>query len=231
MRLHCIQHVPFEGLASIETWAAQRSSAITGTRMWLEEPLPAMHDLDWLVVMGGPMGVYEEAQYPWLAAEIDFIADAIHRGKTVLGICLGAQLIAAAMGARVYPGPNREIGWWQVELTEQAGKTDMSDFLPSPLTVLQWHGDTFDLPRGAIPLARGDLVENQAFLYDGRVLGLQFHLESTYDSLVELATHCGDEIAAGGERVQTADEILAAAPAMCRQCNKYMWAMLEHLPT
>src|SRR5271170_6697939 len=121
MRIHYFQHVPFEGLGCIAQWAAEKEHTVTATRFYLDEPAPNPGEIDWLVVMGGPMNIYEEAEYPWLAREKRFIGEAIRGGKTVIGICLGAQLIADVMGGPVTRNLEKEIGWFPIELTPEAG--------------------------------------------------------------------------------------------------------------
>ncbi len=133
------------------------------------------------------MNVYEEAEYPWLAAEKAFIAAAIGAGKPVLGICLGAQLIAAVLGGTVSKGPQPEIGWYPVELTPAGRELPLFAGFPDRFTALHWHGDTFSIPPGATHVASSAACANQAFAYDGgRVVGLQFHLEETRESLAQL---------------------------------------------
>ena len=190
IRIHWFQHVPFEGLGCIEQWATEKGHALSVTRFHRDEPLPRIGEIDWLVVMGGPMNIYEESEYPWLAREKQFIGQAIRSGKVVLGICLGAQLIAGFLGARVTPNAHKEIGWFPLELTPEAVASPLFDFLPHRLTAFHWHGDTFALPRGALRIARSEACENQAFLYDGRVVGLQFHLEFTPQSLAAILPNC-----------------------------------------
>ena len=149
MNIHYLQHVPFEGLGSIEAWLKTGNHRLTDTRLYQNGPLPEMADFDWLIVMGGPMGVDDEDQYPWLKQEKQFIQQAIESGKIVLGICLGAQLIAAALGAKVYKNKNPEIGWFNIDRHIEAEKTILSSVILSQLEVFHWHGDTFDIPAGS----------------------------------------------------------------------------------
>ena len=179
MRIHYLQHVLFEGLGSIEKWIRVRRHHLKATILYQDEPLPAMDGIDWLIVMGGPMGVHDEDKFSWLASEKRIIEECIRQGNVVLGICLGAQLIADVLGARVYPNRYREIGWFPIELTESGKKSPLFGFLPERLSVFHWHGDTVDLPAGAVHIALSEACEHQAFVYDKRVLGLQFHMEST----------------------------------------------------
>ncbi len=197
MKLHYLQHVPFEGLGIIENWAVSNGFEISCTRLFADEKLPDIGSFDWLVVMGGPMGIYDHEAHPWLMAEKQLIKNTIDAGKTVLGICLGAQLIADVLGAKVYPGPQKEIGWFPLQ--------GSNPLLPETLTAFHWHGDTFEIPKGATHLASSAACKNQGFIYNGRVVGLQFHLETTPQSMEALIENCGDELPnvdAASSRVQ-----------------------------
>jgi GMP synthase-like glutamine amidotransferase len=208
MRLHYLQHVPFEDPANILPWAAAHGFPVTGTRLDLGQILPPPDEYDWLIVMGGPMNVHEESRYPWLREERQCIAQAVAGGKRVLGICLGAQLIAAVLGAKVFANAEREIGWFPVQLTAEAGSSTLFSNLPDTFQAFHWHGDTFQLPAGAIRLAESAACLNQAFEYDrGRVLGLQFHLESSLASINRLIENCGEELTEA-PFIQSADEML-----------------------
>ena len=197
MRLHSLQHVPFEGLAAIALWARQHGWAVTTTHLYNAEPLPDLDQFDWLVVMGGPMNIHAEADHPWLAAEKAFISRAVAAGRTVLGICLGAQLLAHCLGARVTRGAHPEIGWFPVVKSPEADRTQVGRALPDPFTAFHWHGDTFTLPEGAVSLGHSDACACQGFVFDERVVGLQFHLETTPASAAALIENCGEEIGAG----------------------------------
>lgn len=194
MRLHAIQHVPFEGLGSIQFWMDRTGGEIHMTRLFRGEALPPPGDVTHLIVMGGPMGVHDHAAYPWLAAEKNLIRDVIEAGRSVLGICLGAQLMADALGARVVPNPSPEIGWFPIRKSAEARSRAIASFLPPSLEVFHWHGDTFDIPEGAACLAHSDACRHQGFYLNGRVIGLQFHLETTPDSLRALITHCSADL-------------------------------------
>lgn len=229
MRIHYLQHVPFEGPAAVERWAESHGYPLTATRFFEDGVLPQMNDFDRLVVMGGPMNIYEEDRYPWLAREKRFIGEAVAAGKTVIGICLGAQLIADVLGARVHRNPDKEIGWFPVEWTEPARRCGVFGFLPERLNAFHWHGDTFDIPAGALHLARSEACENQAFLYDGRVLGLQFHLESTPESVRLLTENCRDELVPA-PYIQNEGEILSPYADRFRGINEAMFGILDRLP-
>jgi len=183
MRLHYIQHAPFEGIANLQVWAENQGWQISGTHLYRLEKLPRPDDLDWLVIMGGPMNIYEEKEYPWLAAEKKFIGATIEKGKIVLGICLGAQLIADVLGGQVVRNRYKEIGWFPVSLKpEGLASAAFRDF-PDEFPALHWHGDTFDLPAGSVHLAKSKLYENQSFSVDNFALALQFHPEVTASGL------------------------------------------------
>ncbi|NNJ70108.1 MAG: type 1 glutamine amidotransferase [Kiritimatiellales bacterium] len=223
MRLHWLQHVPFEGLGIIEEWASNQQAEISCTRLYEGDPLPSTGSFDWLVVMGGPMGIYDHDEHPWLVQEKAFIRQAIDAGKTVLGICLGAQLIADALGARVYPGPQKEIGWFPVRRPK-----DAPHMIPDELTVFHWHGDTFDIPEGAVQLAVSEPGINQGFVYNDRAVALQFHMETTPESMEALIEHCGHELT-DAPFIQTAEEMREGVPHMVK-INAAMTALLDALP-
>jgi GMP synthase-like glutamine amidotransferase len=208
MRLHSLEHVPFEDLARIGTWGENQEYLLSRTRFYMNDSLPTLSAIDWLVVMGGPMNIYEEDRYPWLIREKAFIADAIAHGKLVLGICLGAQLIADVLGGPVSPNQYKEIGWLPVSLTASASNSPLFHKLPSEFIAFHWHGDTFQIPPGALGAAFTPGCPNQAFVYKDRVAGLQFHLESTPNSIQKLVDHCGDELIPG-PFIQTSAEMLA----------------------
>jgi GMP synthase-like glutamine amidotransferase len=227
MTVYYLQHVPFEGLGAIADWTRTHGIPVARVALFEDQPLPAARETDALIVMGGPMGANDENRYPWIAAEKRFIAQVIEQGKTVLGICLGAQMIAAVLGARVYPNTHKEIGWFEVTRTNAADHTDLGGRLPERFTAFHWHGDTFDIPGDAVHLAVSQACPHQGFLYDQRVLGLQFHLESTRESIAALLTHCADELAAG-PYIQTAETIRAGYKHI-EETNSLMRDVLEHL--
>lgn len=189
MRVHCLQHVPCEPAARISDWAHARGHDFTVTRLFAAEPLPELPAMDALVVMGGPMGVHDEADHPWMRGEKHVIAAALEAGRHVLGVCLGAQMIAHVSGARVYRNRFQEIGWFSVEATD-AGMDRLA--LPRRFNAFHWHGDTFQLPDGAVQLARTGACEQQMFTMGGRVLGIQFHLEVSPAEIAGMLAAAGD---------------------------------------
>jgi GMP synthase (glutamine-hydrolysing) len=173
-----IQHVSFEGPGLIAEVAARSGIELRLCHPYRGDPLPGRDEIDGLVVMGGPMGVLDTAEHPYLAHEVELIAAMVRSGRPVLGVCLGAQLLAHALGATVYRGEQPEIGLGSVSLT-QAGREDpvLGGLGLETLPVMHWHQDSFDLPDGALWLARSELYPNQAFRLGERAYGLQFHLE------------------------------------------------------
>ncbi|PWU14721.1 MAG: amidotransferase [Bdellovibrio sp.] len=215
MRLHYFQHVSFEGPDMILDWALERKIQVSSTKFFKlgKVTLPNVNDADIFVVMGGPMGADETASFHWLESEKSFIKEAIASNKLVLGICLGAQLIAASLGARVYKQQGKEIGWFPVNLTLEGQASELFGQWPATTTVLHWHGDTFDLPEGAVNCLSSRHCKHQAFVYGRRVAGLQFHLETSRDGLSDMVTHLqGDIHQNAGESVQSEDEILGDSP-------------------
>lgn len=207
MRIHSLEHEPFEGLANIEVWAKKNGHIISRTLLFNGEELPDITDIDWLVIMGGSMNVYEEEKYPWLKEEKNFIAQAIAGKKIVLGICLGAQLIADVLGGRVSRNRYAEIGWFPLTLTKEARNSHIFSSFPPRFTAIHWHGDTFEIPSGAVRIAQSEACANQAFEY-GRAIGLQFHLEYSEKSIDLMFRNCGNEIVEG-RYIQKPDEIIS----------------------
>lgn len=208
MRVHSLQHVPYEPPAAIADWAEERGHDLTGTQLYEDDPLPTPEDYDFLVVMGGPMGVHDTDEYPWLVPERELIADTLDADSPVLGICLGAQQLAAALGADVYPHEGREVGWFPVETTGAASHSPLAPLTPE-FPAFHWHGDTYDIPSGGTLLARTPVCRNQAFsAAGGLALGLQFHLEATRESVGALVDAVGGETGSG-EYVQNPAELLA----------------------
>ena len=226
MRAHFLQHVPFEGPGSIRQWLDETGYEISATQLFKSEKFPELSEIDLLIVLGGPMSVNDEDQFPWLISEKEFIRQAIDRTTPVLGICLGAQLIANATGSKVYPNREKEIGWFPVAGVS-SGSSSVFQF-PESFQCFHWHGETFDLPSGAIHLAKTEACKNQAFQIGESVIGLQFHLETTPESAKKLVENCRNELIPS-RYVQSEDEILSATTEQFENIHTLMEQILSFL--
>ena len=197
MHWHCLQHVPFEGPGHLATWVAERRHTMTFTKLWEDASFPPPDQYDGLFILGGPMNVYEDSKYTWLTEEKKFIALAVKERKPVLGICLGAQLLSITMGGSVTKSRYNEIGWFPIHLTRESHSSFPFCDFPDHFMAFHWHGDRFSIPPGATHVANSDACHEQAFVYKDHVVGVQFHLESTYDNIASLIEHCGDDIGVG----------------------------------
>jgi GMP synthase-like glutamine amidotransferase len=225
MRLAVLQHVPFEGPAAIGEWAGARGVAMSVAHLYRGDPLPAPGSFDILAAMGGPMSANDEAILDWLGPEIALVRDAIAGGKIVLGVCLGAQIMAKALGGRVFKGREKEIGWFPVARTEPAHP--LFDGIPQEFVAFHWHGETFSLPENAVRLASTPSTENQAFAVGAKALGLQFHLEATPDSVAALIENAASDIDGGPYQQRPAD-ILAGA-GHCETMRPHLFRLLDAL--
>lgn len=199
-------------------------------------PIPSeeVTNADLLVIMGGPMGVYEEDAHPYLLEEIKIARARLEKDKPILGVCLGAQIIARALSAEVYPGPNgKEVGWLPIQLTPEGWQSPLAHLAPEKTSMFHWHGDTFDLPKGAVRLAGSALYQNQAFRFGHNALAVQFHPEvsevqisGTFENFVDDLKHFGDIKA----KIAELDRDTAAhAATLERQNALFMQAWLESL--
>jgi GMP synthase-like glutamine amidotransferase len=225
MRVHWFQHAEHEDLGCIAPWLAARGHSVAVSRLQRGETPPAPDAYDWLMVLGGPMNIYEHAAYPWLVAEKQAIRRALLAGRRVLGICLGAQLIADQLGGPVTRNPQPEVGWHALTTTT-AGRTEAAFAgFPAQFKAFHWHGDTFALPPEARPLMASEACANQAFVHGAQVAGIQFHLEVT-------AANARDWFAVERPKpaayVQTPESILAALPQFADN-NRLMLKLLENL--
>ena len=194
-----VQHVHCETLGIIEDALSDSGLRPRHVRVFEGEPVPLeMEGAAGLIVMGGPMGVYEQDSYPHLRDEMRLIESALKDERPVLGVCLGSQLLAAALGAKVYPGPRKEIGWYEVTLAEAAAGdpvwSPVREGHGSRFTALHWHGDQFELPRGTVRLASSELTENQAFAHGPGAYGILFHMELSASSVDEWTEVFADEL-------------------------------------
>ena len=181
MRLHILQHTASGRPGTIDTWAHDKNIPYTKTRFYLKDTLPSPESVDFVIILGGPMSANDDMVYPWIQDEILFIQEIINAGKSVLGICLGAQLIARALGGTVKKNHVMESGWFRVYHTQEATTHPhaISTLFPESFFAFQWHEDTFTLPEKTFHLLSSTYCTNQAFTYGEHVLGLQFHIEMT----------------------------------------------------
>lgn len=212
-QLHFIRHVSYEGLGHIRPWAEVHGFQISETRPYAGEAFPAPSTLGMLVVLGGPMGACDEDRYPWIAREKRFLEQALRAETPTLAICLGAQLMADVLGAEVRRNPQAEIGWHTIESVAEAdalGATDvLTPFFTPGVEVLQWHYDTFDLPAGAVHLARSEACEQQAYSWGDHLVAVQFHPEMTWQEVATLVER--DAPLPAGEYVSDPAALLDAA--------------------
>ncbi|RYG00684.1 MAG: amidotransferase [Chitinophagaceae bacterium] len=193
MRTHFIQHVHFEHPGLLLEWATGNDDTITFTKVFENDEYPLPADYDRLIIMGGPMGANDESIHPWLRNEKDCISAALSTGKQVIGICLGAQLLASVLGADVYPNNKKEIGWWPVKVIRNPDDLLTADW-PDSWTPFHWHGDTFDLPQGAELIFTTEACRNQGFQYRKQAIGLQFHMEATPELVNSMIENGSNEL-------------------------------------
>ena len=192
MEILVFQHHPLEGLGTIQHWLDNHQASITYHKFFEDHSIPNIDDYDGLIIMGGPMSVNDEDEHPWITDAVKTIKRAIDGNKKVLGICLGAQLIAKSLGAIVKPNQHREIGLHPISPVKTSN-TDVFNF-PNPLNVIHWHSQTFDIPINANHIAQSKACSNQGFQIGKNVIGLQFHLELDKDSLKSLVQEFKDQL-------------------------------------
>jgi GMP synthase-like glutamine amidotransferase len=223
-----VQHLAPEGAFAVHDALVKAGVSLDIRQIFLGDPIPEdASEIDALVVMGGSMSAASDDGFPTRQGELDLLADALSRRIPILGICLGAQLLAAAAGAAVYPGSSGpEVGWGPVVLSETCHEDALLAGLPTDLTVLHWHGDTFDLPAGAVHLAGNDRYANQAFRLGPAAWGLQFHLEVTQPAVEGFIDAFVAEAAAavgGAEGIRSAAErvLVDLAPTRSAVCSRF----------
>jgi len=210
VRIHFLQHIPYEFQTTIEKWAGQRRHATSKTALYRDFILPQCDEFDLLIILGGPMSIFDVDQYPWLKAEKTFVTDAIKKDKLILGICFGAQILAEALGARVHKNRYREIGWHPVSLTEEARESRLFSRLPRTFIPFHCHEYIFDIPMHCVRVAESEGCANQGFAYQDRIFGLQFHIEPPMESLQRVANCCG-HTTCPSKFVQSTEERLSDA--------------------
>lgn len=226
MRVHWIQHAELEGLGCIGPWLRERGFEVTHTDLHRGEALPSPAAFDWVIAMGGPMNIYQHDKHPWLVAEKAFIREVIHLKKRFLGICLGAQLAADVLGARIVKNPEREIGWFDVSLDTGAAASGMFDGFPPRFPAFHWHEDMFPVPPGAQLVMRSEACAHQGFVWGGgQVVGLQFHLEVRHE---DVEAWMRGETLPSGRFVQGAGEMLRD-PARFESNRRLMGRLLDRM--
>jgi len=224
MRIHCFQHVSFENLGNISGWVNEKNHTLSYTHFFEKEPVfPELDTIDALIILGGYMNVDEEDKYPWLRSEKEYVRKAIEAKKKVLGICLGSQLIASVLGSKVYANTQKEIGFYPIEIEPQNA---LFSHFQRPSVVFHWHGDTFDLPQNTKPIASSKACQNQAYMLENHVLGLQFHLEMNQTIIEQMLMHDGVELQEKGDFIQTKETIRNQYGCL-EQNQKDMFTLLD----
>jgi GMP synthase-like glutamine amidotransferase len=227
MTIHCLQHEPGEGPGGIAGWAAARGHAVRVAHLYRGDPAPVIGGDDWLVVLGGGMNVYETDRHPWLDVERRLIRESVDAGRVVLGICLGSQLLASALGARVRRNGDAEIGWFPVRKTDAGRASAPFAGFPDEAEVFHWHGDTWDVPPGAVRVMASEGCANQAFVAGPRVVGIQFHPEMTPEIAAAIVRAEG-EGAGRGRFVQPHAQILRDDGRFAAM-RAWLWSLLDAL--
>ena len=227
LRIHYFQHVPYEGLGCIENWALGLNHKISSTHFFENYTLPETDEFDWLFVMGGPMGTYDEDKYHWLKEEKIIVEKAIKANKVIVGICLGSQIIANVLGASVYKNTEKEIGFFPISFTKDAESDKIFRLIPNELDVFHWHSDTFDLPQGAKRIAFSEATKNQAYIFNNKVIGLQFHLEMAKNDIMNIMENNRSDLIKG-KYVQHEAEIKKNLYCTI-ELNVFMKCILERL--
>lgn len=220
MIIDVLQHVSFEGLAAIEEWGEEHKHTFRVHKLYKDATIPDTEEIDFLIVLGGPMSI-NDTKPAWIKEERILIKELILRNKPILGICLGAQQIAKTLGASIFKGDYKEVGWHTVNSV-----SDRFDFIPQTMTVFHWHGEQFELPKGAQLLFRSEVCLNQGFVFQDRIIGLQFHFESTETSVASILENDRDYLD-DTPYVQT-EEYIRSNPIPANN-KKVLYAILNHL--
>ncbi|MBU6121461.1 type 1 glutamine amidotransferase [Hymenobacter siberiensis] len=229
MRFHCLQHLPDEGPGHAADWLEAHGHTLTYTKLFEPNPeFPALADFDGLLILGGAMSVHDEENLPWMRAEKAFIREALRAGKITLAICLGAQLVAEALGGEVRPNHAPEVGFWAVRFSAKSLEHPLLRGWPEKAAVLHWHVDTFTVPPGAIRVGMSAATATQGFVWGDGVIGLQFHPEMTVPMVEKLMAFEGHEHAEEQEFVQTAAQIRAKMKSVWKG-RKLLETLLENL--
>ena len=230
MNIHCLQHSSVNTLGTVGEYAETRKVSLESTRFYETASSPALNSFDLLIIMGGAIGIYDYEKNPWLKTEKEFIKETVTAGKPVLGICLGAQLLADVLGAKVFENGHREMGWFSVKACPEGKEKEQekSEFLtglPETFSAFHWHSQTFDIPEGAIRLFESEGCKNQAFIYGDRVLALQFHPEVNEERIESLIERFGTEIAEG-PFIRQKEKMLGQTESLF-ESKKFLYSVLD----
>ena len=225
MHLLYLQHDPLDGPGTLLDWVESRGHTVSQCLICEGEPLPPIDSFDLLVSLGGPMGAYETEKHPWLEPEKQYLRNAFASGKKILGLCLGTQLIAEALGGKAFRHSCKEFGWQPIEATREGREWFAQDHEKDMFHAFQWHGDTYTLPPGALQLARNSACEQQAFAIGNQVLGLQFHLEWTEAMMREALAEPG-VAPPPSVSVQTLEEIMSD-PSLFESGQKRFFSLMD----
>ncbi len=222
MKVHFIQHVPFEIPGYITEYFVKEKNQSSVTQIFKNEELPDIDSIDFLVVLGGPMSANDEDKINWLTGEKKYIEKFLKTDKPLLGICLGAQIIANVLGAKISVNEEKEIGWFDIrQKVKILGGNDTEK-------VFHWHGETFDLPKGSTRLAESRICRNQGFKYGNNVCGIQYHLEMTPHSVDLILNNCRDDLTKGNY-IQPEETIKELAAVYCERTNILMKNLLDNI--
>lgn len=225
MKILIVSHADFEKPGCIDDWARNHNHQTQEVRPYKGEQIPNMDDFDFLIVMGGPQSLLPIIKDPYLSNEIELIKQALKKQKRIIGVCLGAQLLGEALGAKAERSPNREIGIYPIELLDDAKHDPVFRQFPKSFDVTHWHSDMPGIPKGAVLLAKSEGCPRQVFRYGDRVYGFQCHFELTQELIKEMVEHCPGDLKTG-EYIRTKKELIEADYS---EINKKLYGILDYL--